>query len=58
MDVKAGVHGIQAALKAPMASGSRVLIMSSGAALVLSSPHISPQRLRLSGGHVGAKRML
>lgn len=33
-DVKAGLHGIQAALKTPLPPGSRVLIASSGAALV------------------------
>ncbi len=32
--------------------------MSSGAALVLSAPRIPPAGLRLSGGYVGAKRML
>jgi NAD(P)-dependent dehydrogenase (short-subunit alcohol dehydrogenase family) len=58
VDVKAGLHGIQAALKTPMGAGSRVLIMSSGAAMVLSAPHIPPQSLRLSGGYIGAKRML
>jgi NAD(P)-dependent dehydrogenase (short-subunit alcohol dehydrogenase family) len=57
-DVKAGLHGIQAALKAPMPRGSRVLIMSSGAAMVLGVPYIPPRSLRLSGGYVGAKRML
>src|SRR5262245_58712951 len=57
-DVKAGLHGIQAALKAPMPKGSRVLLMSSGAATVLSVPHIPPEGLRLSGGYIGAKRML
>jgi NAD(P)-dependent dehydrogenase (short-subunit alcohol dehydrogenase family) len=48
-DVKAGLHGVQAALKAPLPSGSRVLIASSGSALV-GSP--------LSGGYAGAKRQL
>jgi NAD(P)-dependent dehydrogenase (short-subunit alcohol dehydrogenase family) len=48
-DVKAGLHGIQAALKAPLPPGSRVLIASSGAAIV-GAP--------LSGGYAGAKRML
>jgi NAD(P)-dependent dehydrogenase (short-subunit alcohol dehydrogenase family) len=48
-DVKAGLHGIQAALKAPMAPGSRVLIASSGAAMVGAT---------LSGSYAGAKRML
>ena len=33
-DVKAGLHGIQAALKAPLSPGSRILIASSGAAIV------------------------
>jgi NAD(P)-dependent dehydrogenase (short-subunit alcohol dehydrogenase family) len=57
-DVKGGLHGIQAALKTPMPKGSRVLLMSSGAATVLSVPHIPPASLRLSGGYVGAKRTL
>jgi len=57
-DVKAGLVGIQAALKTPMKRGSRVLIMSSGAAMVLSVPFIKAESLRLSGGYVGAKRML
>ena len=48
-DVKAGFHWIQAALRLPLASGSRVLISSSGAAIA-GSP--------LSGGYAGAKRML
>ncbi len=48
-DVKAGLHGVQAALKAALADGSRVLIASSGAAMV-GSP--------LSGGYAGAKRQL
>src|SRR5262245_1924583 len=48
-DVKAGLYGIQAALKAPLAPGARVLIASSGAA-VAGNP--------LSGGYAGAKRML
>jgi NAD(P)-dependent dehydrogenase (short-subunit alcohol dehydrogenase family) len=56
-DVKGTLFGIQAALKAPMKPGSRVLIMSSGAAMVLSVPYIKPERLRLSGGCIGAKRM-
>jgi hypothetical protein len=34
------------------------LIMSSGASMVLSVPYIEPESLRLSGGIVGAKRML
>jgi hypothetical protein len=57
-DVKAALHGIQAALKGPLPHGSRVLIASSGAAMVLGSPQIPPGSLRLSGGYVGAKRML
>ena len=48
-DVKAGLYGIQAALKAPLAYGARVLIVSSGAAIA-GNP--------LSGGYAGAKRML
>jgi hypothetical protein len=48
-DVKAGLYGIQAALKAPLESGARVLIVSSGAAIA-GNP--------LSGGYAGAKRML
>lgn len=49
IDTKAGLFGIQAALKTPMPNGSRVFIISSGAALGGSS---------LSGGYAGAKRML
>jgi len=48
-DVKAGFSWIQEALRVPLARGSRVLIVSSGAA-VAGSP--------LSGGYAGAKRML
>jgi NAD(P)-dependent dehydrogenase (short-subunit alcohol dehydrogenase family) len=48
-DVKAGLHWIQAALRLPLPSGSRVVIGSSGAAIA-GSP--------LSGGYAGAKRML
>lgn len=48
-DVKAGLYGIQAALKAPLASGSRVVVVTSGAAMV-GAP--------LSGSYAGAKRML
>jgi len=48
-DVQAGLHWIQAAIRLPLARGSRVLIGSSGAA-VNGSP--------LSGGYAGAKRML
>ena len=57
-DVKATLHGIQAALKAPMPKGGRVLLASSGAALVLSLPAIRPEGMRLSGGYMGAKRMI
>ena len=57
-DVKAGLVGIQAALCTPMKGGSRVLVMSSGAAMVLAVPFIKPDDLSLSGGYVGAKRML
>jgi NAD(P)-dependent dehydrogenase (short-subunit alcohol dehydrogenase family) len=48
-DVKAGLYWLQAALKTPLKSGSRVLVGSSGAA-ESGSP--------LSGGYAGAKRML
>jgi hypothetical protein len=48
-DVKAGLHWLQAALNLPLAPGSRVLVVSSGAA-VTGSP--------MSGGYGGAKRML
>jgi NAD(P)-dependent dehydrogenase (short-subunit alcohol dehydrogenase family) len=48
-DVKGGLYWIQAALNAPLKSGARVLVTSSGAA-VQGSP--------LSGGYAGAKRML
>jgi NAD(P)-dependent dehydrogenase (short-subunit alcohol dehydrogenase family) len=57
-DVKAGLVGIQAALNTPMKPGGRVLVMSSGASMVLAVPFIAPESLRLSGGYVGAKRML
>jgi NAD(P)-dependent dehydrogenase (short-subunit alcohol dehydrogenase family) len=57
-DVKAGLVGIQAALHAPMKRGGRVLVMSSGAAMVLAVPFIKPEDLSLSGGYIGAKRML
>ena len=57
-DVKAGLTGIRAALKTPMKPGSRVLIMSSGASMVLAVPFIAQESLRLSGGYIGAKRML
>ena len=56
-DVKATFVGIQAALRRPMPPGSRVLIMSSGAAMVMSHPAIKPYDLRHSNGCVGAKRM-
>lgn len=56
-DVKATFIGIQAALRTPMRPGARVLIMSSGAAMVMSHPAIEPSNLRMSGGYVGAKRM-
>jgi len=45
-DVRAGLHGIQAALAAPMTEGARVLVASSGAAKV-GAP--------LSGSYAGAK---
>jgi NAD(P)-dependent dehydrogenase (short-subunit alcohol dehydrogenase family) len=48
-DVKAGLHWLQAALNLPLKPGSRVLVVSSGAA-VSGSP--------MSGGYGGAKRML
>jgi NAD(P)-dependent dehydrogenase (short-subunit alcohol dehydrogenase family) len=48
-DVKAGLHWVQAALNLPLKPGSRVLVVSSGAA-VDGSP--------MSGGYGGAKRML
>src|SRR5437764_12854635 len=48
-DVKAGLHWLQAALNLPLEPGSRVLVVSSGAA-VTGSP--------MSGGYGGAKRML
>jgi NAD(P)-dependent dehydrogenase (short-subunit alcohol dehydrogenase family) len=48
-DVKAGLHWLQAALNVPLMGGSRVLVVSSGAA-VNGSP--------MSGGYGGAKRML
>lgn len=49
IDVKAGFHWLQAALRLPLAPGSRVLVGSSGAA-----QNGSP----LSGAYAGAKRML
>jgi NAD(P)-dependent dehydrogenase (short-subunit alcohol dehydrogenase family) len=48
-DVKGGLYWLQAALNLPLAPGSRVLVGSSGAA-VMGSP--------MSGGYGGAKRML
>jgi NAD(P)-dependent dehydrogenase (short-subunit alcohol dehydrogenase family) len=57
-DVKAGLVGIQAALRTPMKPDGRVLVMSSGAAMVLAVPFIKPDDLSLSGGYIGAKRML
>ena len=48
-DVRGGFHWLQAALRLPLARGSRVLVGSSGAA-VNGSP--------MSGGYAGAKRML
>jgi NAD(P)-dependent dehydrogenase (short-subunit alcohol dehydrogenase family) len=57
-DVKAGLVGIQAALSTPMKPGGRILVMSSGASMVLAVPFIKPENLSLSGGYVGAKRML
>jgi hypothetical protein len=56
--VKAGLVGIQSALNTPMKPDGRVLIMSSGASMVLAVPCIAPRDLRLSGGYTGAKRML
>lgn len=49
IDVQAGFHWIQEAIGLPLPRGSRVLILSSGAALA-GSP--------LSGGYAGAKRTL
>jgi NAD(P)-dependent dehydrogenase (short-subunit alcohol dehydrogenase family) len=48
-DVKAGLYWLQAALELPLKRGSRVLVVSSGAA-VNGSP--------MSGGYAGAKRTL
>jgi NAD(P)-dependent dehydrogenase (short-subunit alcohol dehydrogenase family) len=48
-DVKAGLYWLQAALRLPLKPGSRILVVSSGAA-VSGSP--------MSGGYGGAKRML
>ena len=58
IDVQGGFVGITAALHTPMKPGGRILIMSSGAATVLSAPFPQPASLRLSSGYVGAKRML
>lgn len=49
VDVQGGFYWIQEAIRLPLPRGSRVLILSSGAA-VAGSP--------LSGGYAGAKRML
>src|SRR5262249_21130805 len=48
VDVKAAFHWTVSALQVPLAPGSSVVMMSSGAAI-----HGSP----LSGGYAGAKRM-
>ncbi|WP_049623604.1 SDR family NAD(P)-dependent oxidoreductase [Frateuria defendens] len=57
-DVRATFVGIQAALDKPLRPGSRVLVTSSGAAMVMSMPAIKPEDLRMSGGYIGAKRMV
>lgn len=57
-DVRATLIGIKAALRTPMRPGTRVMVMTSGAAMVMSHPAIPPDDLRLSGGYVGAKRMI
>src|SRR6202021_131192 len=57
-DVKAGLVGIQSALHTPMKRGGRVLVMSSGAAMVLAVPFIKPENMSPSGVYIGAKRML
>lgn len=49
VDVKATLHGFQAAFAAPLPPGSRVIAASSGAA-VIGAP--------LSGSYAGAKRMI
>lgn len=54
--MKAGLAGIETALKTAMKHGGRILVMSSGAATVMSVPHFAPEDLRLSGGYIGAKR--
>jgi short-subunit dehydrogenase len=48
-DVKATLHGFQAAFAVPMTPGGRVIAMSSGAAMI-GAP--------LSGSYAGAKRMI
>jgi hypothetical protein len=48
-DVRAGLYWLQAALNLPLSPGSRVLVVSSGAAVNGS---------QMSGGYAGAKRML
>jgi hypothetical protein len=48
-DVKAGLHGIQAALKTPLPQGGRVILISAGFAMS-GAP--------LGGSSAGAKRML
>ena len=48
-DVKAGLYWLQGALNLPLKPGSRVVVVSSGAA-INGSP--------MSGGYAGAKRML
>lgn len=48
-DVKAGLYWLQAAVNLPLEPGSRVLVVSSGAAVNGS---------QMSGGYGGAKRML
>jgi NAD(P)-dependent dehydrogenase (short-subunit alcohol dehydrogenase family) len=60
-DVRAGLYGIQAALKAPLADGARVLLVSSGAAIAgnplkqpidiaLELPQAPPQHLQIFAG--------
>src|SRR5258708_1785089 len=60
-----GIGGLLAELRlrpniveAALVINLRVLIMSSGASMVLAVPFIAPRDLRLSGGYTGAKRML
>ena len=50
-DVKAALHGVQAAIKAPMKPGSRVLLMSSGVAMDESSPDSATERAAFRRGH-------